>query len=92
MTEEEKKKQEQEKFIQLVMDYKNTFESEAGKRVLADLINRTTMYNVRLQSPIDSYQVVLEEGRRSVIVYILKKLSANLDQRPVEAISESKEG
>ena len=65
---------EDEKSQQLVIDFKQTFNSERGKKVL-EYIKRRTKFN---QAPrpcdnlgrIDPFEVMYLEGRRSVIIEI----------------------
>jgi hypothetical protein len=64
----------QDEFEQLISDYAETFDSEAGKRVLNDM-KRRAHYNVAYfptapDGHTDIYEVCREEGKRAVIVGI----------------------
>ena len=79
---------------QLVIDYKETFESPHGKRVLEDLRRKTTYdkssVSFNRTNPIDINRLVYDEGQRAMLVYILRMLSTNLmdEPRSETAISE----
>lgn len=71
-----------EKYAKQV-DYKTTFGTEHGKRVLKDLmncfhvVNGTTLARPHPNGPsmIDPYLSIYNEGQRSVVVGIMKMLS-----------------
>ena len=89
MTDEEHK-------IQNVMDYKYVFTSPEGQRVLEDL-KRAMSFNSALipmgvDNHIDVYEVMRNEGKRAVIIYIERKLNIDLkkpEQR--EAVNSESE-
>lgn len=79
MTDEEKN---------LIIDYRNTFESPQGERVLKDL-RKIFNFDVSVQplgidGHIDSYKVVRNEGCRSVIIHILRKIEKDFDDKKQE--------
>ena len=66
---------------QLTQDYKETFNSVHGKRVLDNLMS-LAHYNVAfvpkgLDGHVDAYEMCREEGKRSVIVHIERMLNKN---------------
>lgn len=78
----------EDKQKQLVMDFQNTFTSEGGKRVLADLRKKST-YDVSSIStdksrPIDVNRLIYDEGQRAVIIYIFRMLGMKLDKEKQE--------
>lgn len=85
MTPEDKRKQ-------LVMDYHNTFGSEHGKRVLADLKRLSTIDRPAMSpkpSPIDTNRLIYDEAQRSLVLYIIKNVETTLDEKkPTQTINE----
>jgi hypothetical protein len=61
--------QDNKKFIQLVKDYKITFGSDEGKRILDDLKKRSHFYNTTHVKG-DSHESAFYEGQRSLVVFI----------------------
>jgi len=63
---------------QLLIDYKETFGSEAGKRVLHDLDRKTTFSKsaIPVNGPIDTNRLIKDEAQRSFFLYIIKKVYA----------------
>ena len=61
--------QDNKKFIQLVKDYKITFGSDEGKRILDDLKKRSHFYNTTHVKG-DSHESAYYEGQRSLVVFI----------------------
>lgn len=63
---------------QLIMDFQNAFTSEGGKRVFAKLIKETKADFCIVPHDnlgrIDAFEIMRNEGRRSVIVYIRRML------------------
>lgn len=86
MTEEEKKEQ-------LIRDYKFTFGSPEGKRVLENL-RKLANYDLSIvptdnNGQVDIYQVMKNEGQRAVVIHILRKISTDLGEpKQTEAIKE----
>lgn len=91
MTDEEKKREEAVE--QLIRDYKFTFGSPDSERVVSDL-KKLANYDLVLvpldnNDRIDSHQVMFNEGQRSVIVHILRKIKVDLGKpKQTEAIKE----
>lgn len=89
MTDEEKKREEET--WQEVKDFKETFEPPTGKRVV-ERLKRLANYDFVLipvdnNGRIDTNQVMFNEGQRSVIVHILRKIKVDLDKpKQTEAI------
>jgi hypothetical protein len=74
---------------QLIIDYKETFDNDRGKRVLADL-RRIFQFDLSVvprgdDGHIDIYEVMRNEGRRSVIIHILKKTEKDFDEKKQES-------
>ena len=97
MTEEEEKKEqlikEQLAKEQLVSDYKNTFGSPEGERVLGDLKRLAnidfSIIPLNGNGQIDINQVMVNEGQRAVVIHILRKISVDLDKpKQTEAVKE----
>ena len=61
--------QDNKKFIQLVKDYKITFGSDEGKRILDDLKKRSHFYNTTHVKG-DSHESAFYEGQRSIVVFM----------------------
>ena len=83
---------EEEKKEQLIRDYKNTFGSPEGERVLGDLRRHA---NIDLSivptdnnGQIDIYQVMKNEGQRAVVIHILRRIRTDLD-KPKQTKAES---
>lgn len=70
----------------LIMAYKTAFGTEAGKSVLADLRKKSGLDQpfVTLGEPIDMPTVLYHEAQRAVILYVINKLQANLDDNDSE--------
>jgi hypothetical protein len=83
-------REEQKK--QLIIDYKQTFNTETGKRVLNDLKRKTTLHrsSVRPEKPIDTNRLVYDEAQRSMILYIIQMLEKDpYEARQEKAIKEN---
>ena len=61
---------------QLLIDYKETFLSSTGKRVLKDLDSKTTFSRCSFSDnkPIDVNKLIKDEAQRSIFLYILKQI------------------
>lgn len=59
---------------QLAIDYKTTFRSEAGERVLDDLKKRCS-YHTTTHIKGDSHESAYLEGARSVVLFISNMLN-----------------
>lgn len=79
---------------QLYIDFKELFGSDRGKRVLANL-RKVFNFDVSVIprdniGRTDIYEVLRNEGKRTVIIYILHKKNADLDEaKQKEAIHET---
>lgn len=67
---------------QIIQDFKETFNTEHGQRVLARLANMSTL-NRSSASPdkgkvIDVNRLIYDEGQRAVLLYINKQLNKDL--------------
>lgn len=70
---------------QLAFNYKDCFGTESGKKVIADL---KRVFNFELSiipkdnnGMTDIYEICRNEGKRSVILHILKVLNKDLDEK-----------
>ncbi|MBN2591631.1 MAG: hypothetical protein JXA96_17325 [Sedimentisphaerales bacterium] len=61
---------------QLLIDYKETFGTEAGKRVLLDLCRKSTYSRSAIPAggPIDNNRLLKDEAQRSFFLYIINKV------------------
>lgn len=57
----------------LEQDYRNCFTSESGKKVLADLFNRTVMTQGGEIEPLAN---AFQEGRKNIVLSIMKRIGA----------------
>ena len=78
---------------QLVIDYQNTFDSEMGRRVLADLKKLSKLNSsfvpIDNEGRIDPLQLMRNEGQRSVLVHIYTKLGKDpFEVKQERAINE----
>lgn len=66
---------------QRIMDFKGVFGSEAGERVLEHLISQTTtrISSIKPDVVIDVNRLLVEEGKRKVILYILDMMGRDPD-------------
>lgn len=63
----------------LIADYKQTFESDHGRRVLKDLMRKYCILTSTFV-PGDSYSFAFNEGTRCVVLSILSRLKINIDR------------
>lgn len=77
-----------QKIINTVVDYKEVFSTEAGQRVLNDLLDEGYM----LRPSFSDIRGVTEynEGRRSLVLYILHKLETD-PKKLLDLINKSNE-
>ena len=78
---------------QLIIDYQNTFDSEMGRRVLADLKRLSKLNSsfvpIDNEGRIDPLQLMRNEGQRSVLVHIYTKLGKDpFEVKQERAINE----
>lgn len=75
-------------------DYQTVFESVEGRRVLADLMDASGFLQINYV-PSDPTGTAFNEGKRAIVVEILKNLKVNvrkLEQRYSEAIQDADTG
>ena len=60
-------------------DYRRTFDTEAGQRVLSDLMRRHFVFSVT-KVPGDATESAFNEGRRSVILDIMQTVGVDADR------------
>lgn len=60
-----------------VQNYKDTFSTIHGKKVLRDLMRHSGMMGTNF-SPESAYVTAFNEGGRSVVCYILQKLNTDI--------------
>jgi hypothetical protein len=84
------------KFAAKADDYKKTFESPYGRRVLMDLMKHSCMlhstFNPTSQNP---YDMAFKEGMRNLVLVILNQLHkdyGDLDQLVKESMEDSNVG
>ena len=69
------------KHLATIADYKKTFSSDHGKRVLWDLMRNAHFINPLVgkneQGQICPYETYIHEGERNIVLYILDKLKFN---------------
>ena len=76
---------------QLVIAYKNSFESPEGKLVLDDLKKHCPLLteSINCSNGIDTNKLVYQEGQRSVLLYIFKMLRRDPNEEaPQKAVNE----
>jgi hypothetical protein len=66
------------KILQLREDYKITFGSDQGKKVLNDLENRCHEFATTFSK--DSYETAFFEGQRSILIFI-KAMIKNINNK-----------
>lgn len=79
----EKEREQAKVALARAVDYKSCFGTEAGKRVLLDLIRNHHMKSSTFD-PANLYQTVFSEGERNVVLRIMAKL--NIDAQKLEQI------
>jgi len=75
----------------LVRDYLKTFESPEGKRVLDDLARKCPLLRdtITVTHGVDVNKLLVEEGRRSVLLHIYKMLHRDPNaEAPTRAINQ----
>ena len=83
----------EEQYWQLVADYKGTFGTDEGKRVLAHLRMRCGVDDVTLPTGndghIDSHHLAANQGRKAVYVEIMNHVDKDVsEQKQTDAINE----
>ena len=69
--------QNQEQLKELITNYKLTFESEAGAKVLEDLQKRCHLFSTTNVKN-DSHESAFMEGQRAVILFIINILNRKI--------------
>lgn len=79
MTDEQQnqEQQQQEKVKQLIQDYKVTFQSEQGQRVMQDLQNRCHLFTTTNVKG-DAHESAFNEGQRSALLFILNMVNKKI--------------
>jgi hypothetical protein len=74
---------------QLLIDYRNCFESPGGKRVLADLRKKCPLLTdaLNVSNGIDIHKVLIREGEANVLKHIYKMLGRDPNE---EAVSHAR--
>lgn len=74
-----------DKYKQLVRDYKTVFSTPEGLKVLKDLTEKSILFRSVISPdpsvPVDANRVLYTEGQRSVLVYIYNKINTNLNTK-----------
>lgn len=70
------------KAVRKVTAYQDVFNSPTGKVVLAELMSRFHMMGPTYppNKELSHYEMILNEGQRSVILYILAMMNVNIEQ------------
>lgn len=71
---------------QLIIDYQRTFNSEEGKRVLADMRKLCPFLteSINTTNGVDVNKLLIHEGRRSVLLHIYKMLHRDPNEEAPE--------
>ena len=80
---------------QTVIDYQSTFNTEKGKRVLADLRKRCPFLcdTINTSSGIDVNRLLYLEGQRSVLLHIYRMLRRDPNEEvPERAVNRNRSG
>ena len=75
----------------LVGAYKRCFATDDGQAVLADLKKKSTLNctHVQVHVGIDVNKLIWDEAQRSIILYIVGKVEANMEAvKPTHAINQ----
>lgn len=82
----------QRKSVRHVQAFKAVFESPQGKLVLAQLMSKFHMISptYSLGKDVNPYDLALQEGQRSVVLYILSTLNIDLEAL-IERIEQNAE-
>lgn len=73
------KKKVRKSLLATLGDYRRTFETDHGRRVLWDLMKNSGMLGTSFV-PNDPYTTCYNEGGRAVVLDILKKLNTNVSR------------
>lgn len=70
-------KKQGQKFNARIQDFKRTFQSEQGKRVLYDLMSNHFVMRPTLAAKPDAIEMAYNEGQRAVVLRIMTILKTN---------------
>lgn len=82
------------KHLATIADYKKTFSSDHGQRVLWDLMRQANMVSPivqRNERGVCVHETFLSEGERNLVLYILAKMKFN-ERVLMDMIEENKKG
>lgn len=65
---------------QISIDYKSTFDSPHGKKVLYHLAKACYVMSTTVPRTFDKDMMLFREGQRSVVLNIMKNVNMNLEQ------------
>jgi hypothetical protein len=82
-------KERMKRAIARVIDYKNTFSSEEGKRVLYDILRYGNILATS-HHPGVSDETAFQEGRRDMALYIFRKLKTD-EKKLIEILDKGEE-
>jgi len=68
------------KFTEHKRLFQEVFGSEAGKKVLHDILNRCHMTDPTIRAGDAQEQYLVREGKRQVALYILKQINYDIDE------------
>lgn len=76
---------------QLLLDYRNTFDTEWGRRVLDDLRKKAPLLTegTKYANGVDVNRLLLQEGEANVLKYIYKMLARDPNE---EAVTRARTG
>ena len=77
MSDEQQSQEQQEKVNELIKNYKLTFETESGAKVLEDLQRRCHMFTTTNVKS-DSHESAFNEGQRAVMLFVMSMLKRNI--------------
>tara|TARA_R110001592_G_scaffold181648_1_gene424458 strand:- start:946 stop:1179 length:234 start_codon:yes stop_codon:yes gene_type:complete len=77
MSDEQQSQEQQEKVNGLIKNYKLTFETESGAKVLEDLQRRCHMFTTTNVKS-DSHESAFNEGQRAVMLFVMSMLKRNI--------------
>lgn len=69
-----------EKLLDQSRDYKKTFGSPEGKRVLLDLMNKFNVMHSTYQPGINEVDLAFKEGARNVVLFLIHKLGEDMEK------------
>ena len=73
----DRKGKEDQRILDVIKAYQETFSTEAGQLVLYDLMERGFFLKTTLQLGDQRHEVERKEGRRDLVCYIMSRLDQN---------------